>query len=144
MLKGEVIPYVSTIHKSSDFIELLKKLDDCYTERDIIRIVCYNHSAHKSKETRNYLATCPEGRFAFTPKHGSWLNMIESFFSKMTKQMLKGIRVETKEELERRIYLYFDEVNQEPVVYHWPYKMDEISVAEVIEAGIKTNEVCNS
>ena len=80
----------------------------------------------------------------FTPKHGSWLNMIEGFFSKMTKQMLKGIRVESKEELERRIYLYFDEVNREPVVYHWSYKMDEISVTEAIEAGIKTNEVCNS
>ena len=62
----------------------------------------------------------------------------------MTKQMLKGIRVESKEELERRIYLYFDEVNREPVVYHWSYKMDEISVTEAIEAGIKTNKVCNS
>lgn len=80
----------------------------------------------------------------FTPKHGSWLNMIEGFFSKMTKQMLKGIRVESKEELERRIYLYFDEINREPVVYHWSYKMDEISVTEAIEAGIKTNKVCNS
>lgn len=80
----------------------------------------------------------------FTPKHGSWLNMIDGFFSKMTKQMLKGIRVESKEELERRIYLYFDEVNREPVVYHWSYKMDDISVTEAIEAGIKTNKVCNS
>jgi len=52
--------------------------------------------------------------------------------------------LESKEELERRIYLYFDEFNQEPVVYHWSYKMDEISVTEAIEAGIKTNEVCNS
>ena len=68
----------------------------------------------------------------------------ESFFSKMTKQMLKGIRVESKEELERRIYLYFDEVNREPVIYRWSYKMDEISVVEAIEAGVKTNEVCNS
>jgi len=78
------------------------------------------------------------------PKHGSWLNMIESFFSKMTKQMLKGIRVESKEELERRIYLYFDEVNREPVVYRWLYKIDEISVVEATEAGAKGNEVCNS
>ena len=146
LLTGEAIPYVSTTHKSSDFIELLKKLDDSYSEGDIIRIVCDNHSAHKSKETRNYLATRPEGRFVFvfTPKHGSWLNMIESFFSKMTKQMLKGIRVESKEELESRIYLYFDEVNREPVVYRWSYKMDEISVVEAIEAGVKINEVCNS
>ena len=148
LLTGEAIPYVSTTHKSSDFIELLKKLDDRYSEGDIIRIVCDNHSAHKSKETRKYLATRPEGRFifvfVFTPKHGSWLNMIESSFSKMMKQMLKGIRVESKEELERRIYLYFDEVNREPVVYRWSYKMYEISVVEAIEAGVKTNEVCNS
>ena len=49
------------------------------------------------------------------------------FFSKMTKQMLRGIRVESKQELIDRIYQYFDEVNKEPVIYHWKYKMDEIS-----------------
>jgi len=143
LLTGEAIPYVSETHKSSDFIELLKKLDARYPEGDVIRIVCDNHSAHKSKETRNYLATRPEGRFVFvfTPKHGSWLNMIESFFSKMTKQMLRGIRVKSKEELEQRIYLYFEEVNREPVVYHWTYKMDEISVAEAESVGIKSNEI---
>ena len=147
LLTGEAIPYVSETHKSSDFIELLKKLDAKYPEGDVIRIVCDNHSAHKSKETRNYLATRPEGRFVFvfTPKHGSWLNMIESFFSKMTRQMLKGIRVESKEELERRIYLYFEEVNREPVVYHWTYKMEEVSVVEAVEAGVKSNEnICAS
>ena len=71
-------------------------------------------------------------KFVFTPKHGSWLNMIESFFSKMTRQMLRGIRVNTKQELEERIYKYFDEVNREPVVYHWKYKMDEISEEEAV------------
>ena len=146
LLTGEAIPVVSDTHKSSDFISLLKKLDEKYPKGDIIRIVCDNHSAHKSKETKNYLATCPEGRFVFvfTPKHGSWLNMIESFFSKMTKQMLKGIRVESKQELENRIYLYFEEVNREPVVYHWSYKLDDISVIEAQEAGIKSNEDCFS
>lgn len=146
LLTGVAIPHVSETHKSTDFIELLKKLDAMYPKGDVIRIVCDNHSAHKSKETRNWLATRPEGRFVFvfTPKHGSWLNMIESFFSKMTKQMLKEIRVESKEELERRIYLYFEEVNREPVVYHWTYKMDEISVAEAAEAGVKSNENCAS
>ena len=48
----------------------------------------------------------------------------------MTKQMLKGIRVKTKEELSKRIYQYFDEVNAEPVVFHWTYKLDEISEDE--------------
>ena len=133
LLTGIAIPYVSETHKSSDFIELLKKFDAMYPENDIIRIVCDNHSAHKSKEVKNYLRTLPQGRFifVFTPTHGSWLNMIESFFSKMTKQMLRGIRVKSKQELEGRIYRYFEELNQEPVVYHWSYKMDEIDVTEV-------------
>ena len=75
----------------------------------------------------------PEHRFkfVFTPTHGSWLNLIESFFSKMTKQMLRGIRVDSKQELIDRIYQYFDEVNKEPVIYHWKYKMDEISEEEI-------------
>lgn len=127
LLTGIAVPVVSETHKSSDFIALLKKLDEMYPEGDIIRIICDNHSAHKSKEVKNYLATRPEGRYAFvfTPKHASWLNLIECFFSKMTRQMLKGIRVKTKEELAERIYQYFDEVNAEPVVFHWTYKLDE-------------------
>lgn len=127
LLTGIAVPVVSETHKSSDFITLLKKLDEMYPEGDIIRIICDNHSAHKSKEVKNYLATRPEGRYAFvfTPKHASWLNLIECFFSKMTRQMLKGIRVKTKEELAERIYQYFDEVNAEPVVFHWTYKLDE-------------------
>ena len=68
--------------------------------------------------------------FVFTPTHASWLNMIESFFSKMTKQMLKGIRVNSKEEPSERIYRYFDEINADPIVYHWKYKMDEIDFKE--------------
>ena len=133
LLTGIAIPLVSDTHKSSDFIELLKKMNGMYPENDIIRIVCDNHSAHKSKEVKNYLRTLPSGRFVFvfTPTHGSWLNMIESFFSKMTKQMLRGIRVTSKQELEERIYKYFEEVNKEPVVYHWTYKMDDIDVTEV-------------
>lgn len=129
LLTGEAVPLVSDTHKSSDFIRFLKILDLKYPTQDTIRLILDNHSAHTSKETRDFLATMPEGRFefVFTPKHGSWLNMIESFFGKMTKQMLKGIRVKSKEELVERIYKYFKEVNSEPVVYHWTYKMDEIS-----------------
>ena len=58
--------------------------------------------------------------------------MIEGFFGKMTRQMLRGIRVGTKQELVDRIYLYFEEINQSPVVHHWKYKMDEIDAAEDI------------
>ena len=132
LLTGEAIPLVRDTHKSSDFIDFLKILDKKYPSQDTIRIILDNHSAHTSKETKRFLATMPKDRFAFvfTPKHGSWLNMIEGFFGKMTKQMLRGIRVNSKQELVDRIYQYFDEINKEAVVYHWKYKMDDIEETE--------------
>lgn len=130
---GEAIPLVSETHNSKDYIKFLKILDNKYPEGDKIRIVLDNLKVHTSEETRKYLATVP-GRFefVFTPKHGSWLNMVEGFFSKMTKQMLRGIRVKSKAELVERIYLYFNEVNAEPVVFHWKYNLDDIDVSEEI------------
>ena len=50
LLTGIAIPVVSETHKSSDFICLLKKLDEMYPEGDVIRIICDNHSAHKSND----------------------------------------------------------------------------------------------
>ena len=137
LVTGEAIPLVRETHKSSDFIAFLKILDEKYPQGDKIRLVLDNHSAHTSKETKAYLATVP-GRFefVFTPKHGSWLNMIEGFFGKMTHQMLRGIRVQSKEELANRIYKYFEEVNETPVVHHWKYKMDEIDPAESVTIGL--------
>ena len=80
-----------------------------------------------------YLNTRPDRfKFVFTPKHGSWLNIIESFFGKMFRAMLRGIRVKSKEELVQRIYQYIDEVNSDPVVYRWTYKLDEIEVQLII------------
>ena len=130
---GEAIPLVSETHNSKDYIAFLKILDDKYPKGDKIRLVLDNLKVHTSEETKQYLATVP-GRFefVFTPKHGSWLNMVEAFFRKMTKQMLRGIRVKSKTKLTDRIYLYFKEVNEEPVVFHWKYNLDDIDVSEEV------------
>jgi transposase len=131
LLTGEAIPLVSETHKSADFIEFLKILDARYPGEEKIRLIPDNHSAHTSKETRKFLEANPDRfEFVFTPTHGSWLNMIESFFSKITGQMLRGIRVSSKKELADRIYQYFDEVNEIPVVFHWKYKMNGMPSAE--------------
>ncbi len=129
---GEAIPLVSGKHGSSEYIEFLKLLDSKYPKGDKIRLILDNLKVHSSKETRKYLETVPERfEFVFTPKHGSWLNMIEGFFSKMTRQMLRGIRVKSKQELVDRIYRYFDEVNEVPVVFRWKYRLDEIDSSEL-------------
>jgi len=131
---GEAIPLVRDRHSSKEYIEFLKLLDTKYPKEDKIRLVLDNLKVHTSDETRKYLATVP-GRFefVFTPKHGSWLNLIEGFFSKLARQSLKGIRVKTKDELVERIYKYFKEINETPVVYHWKYRLDEIDPGEEVE-----------
>ena len=131
---GEAIPLVCEKHSSKEYIEFLKLLDAKYPKGDKIRLILDNLKVHTSEETRKYLATVPERfEFVFTPKHGSWLNLVEGFFSKMTRQMLKGIRVKSKDELIKRIYQYFTEINAEPVVYHWKYKLEEINLDEEVK-----------
>ena len=144
LLTGEAIPLVSNTHKSSDFVTFLKILDEKYPKGDKIRLILDNHSAHTSRETQEYLNTVP-GRFefVFTPTHGSWLNMVEGFFSKMTRQMLSGIRVGSKEELKERILKYFEEINEVPVPYKWKYRLDTIDLSEE-DVGTIVYEVVNA
>ena len=72
--------------------EIPIRLDAKYPEGDKIRLILDNHSAHTSQETQRYLNNhLGRFEFVFTPTHGSWLNLVEGFFSKLTKQMLQGI-----------------------------------------------------
>ena len=117
---GHVIAQVHDRHRSSEFTSLLKEMDAYYPSDSIIRIILDNHSAHISKETMKYLATRP-GRFLYvhTPKHGSWLNLVETLFGKMARTFLKHIRVNSKQELKERILLGIKEINASPVVHFW-------------------------
>lgn len=131
LLTGHVHGLVRNRHRSAEFIEFLKLADSKYSKNMVIRIVLDNHSAHISKETQRYLAALPN-RFDFvhTPTHGSWLNLIESFFAKMTNTFLRGIRVDSKAELVKRIEQYLSEINQTPVVFHWKYGLDSIRIEQ--------------
>jgi transposase len=125
LVTGELIGSVEERHRSREFVHFLKKLDAHYKPELRIHIVLDNHSAHISKETKSYLETVPNRfEFTFTPKHGSWLNIIEVFFAKMTKQVLRHIRVKSKAELKERIELYLKEINENPVPFRWRYGME--------------------
>ena len=117
---GHVIAQVHDRHRSSEFISLLKEMDAYYPAESTICIILDNHSAHISKETMKYLSSRP-GRFLYvhTPKHGSWLNLVETLFGKMARTFLKHIRVNSKQELKERILLGIKEINDSPVVHKW-------------------------
>lgn len=117
---GQIFGRVEDRHRSGEFIGLLQELDDHYPPDAIIRVVLDNHASHISKETLAYLATRP-GRFEYvhTPKHGSWLNLIECAFSKMARTFLRQIRVTSVADLKARIRQGIAEMNAAPVVFRW-------------------------
>jgi len=127
LLTGQVHALVMDRHRSREFVEFLKLLDAAYPPHTAIKLILDNHSAHISKETKAWLADQPAGRFelTFTPKHGSWLNLIEVFFSKLARSVLRHIRVASKQELKDRIMAAMADINQHPVVHSWSYKLDK-------------------
>ena len=127
LITGQVHALVKDRHRSREFIEFLKALDAAYPSHTAIKLILDNHSAHISKETRAWLAKQPAGRFQFifTPKHGSWLNLIEGFFSKLARSVLRHICIASKQELKNRIMAAMDEFNRHPVVHTWSYKLDQ-------------------
>src|SRR5713226_7200574 len=127
LLTGKVHALVRDRHRSREFIDFLKLLDAAYPPGTAIKLILDNHSAHISRETRAWLDARPSGRFefTFTPKHGSWLNLIEGFFSKFARSVLRHIRVTSKHELKERIMAGIDDVNRHPVIHTWSYKLAE-------------------
>ena len=120
LLNGHIIARVERRHRSVEFIGLLKDLDAFYPKGTVIRIILDNHSAHISKETRRYLDSRPNRfKYVHTPKHGSWLNLVETLFGKMARTFLKGIRVKSWNELKERILKGIAEINAAPVVHRW-------------------------
>jgi len=126
LLSGHVHALVKDRHRSREFVEFLHLLDASYPPHTAIKLILDNHSAHISKETRRWLAEQPAGRFAFvfTPKHGSWLNIIEGYFSKLARSVLRHIRVASKQELKERLLHAVSHFNRNPTVHTWSYKLD--------------------
>jgi len=117
---GHITARVERRHRSVEFTALLNDLDVRYPADCTIRIILDNHSAHISKETQSFLAAHPNRfQYVLTPKHGSWLNIVETLFGKMARTFLRHIRVRSWEELKTRILQGIAEINAAPIVHRW-------------------------
>ena len=117
---GHGLADVESRRRSREFIALLERLRAHCPQDAVIRVVLDSHSARVSRETMACPATRP-GRFecVHTPRHGSWLNLIECAFSKMARTFLRHIRVDSVDELKARILQGIDEMNEAPVQFRW-------------------------
>ena len=107
-------------HRSREFVELLGALDAKRPEGHAMRLVPGDHSVHRSRETRAWLEGHP-GRFGMVsaPRHGSWPDVIEGFFGKMARQVLRHIRVRSPGEPGERIEPCLREADASPVPHRW-------------------------
>ncbi|MCK5848685.1 MAG: IS630 family transposase [Caldisericia bacterium] len=133
LVTGHIHMNIKERHRSREFVSFLSELDEYYPENIEIKIILDNHSVHTSRETRAYLKE-HSGRFTFifTPTHASWLNLIEVFFSKLQRCFLKNMRVKSKEEFIQRCNAYIEELNKEPVIFRWKYKMDKMDQYDML------------
>ena len=84
-------------------------------------------SARTPAEARRH-PPCAPGLLGFVsaPGHGSWPDLVEGLLSKTARQMLRGIRVSSKDEPEERILRHLEEARAEPVVYRWRWNLSDM------------------
>jgi transposase len=141
MLTGNVVGDCKEKHKSSDFIAFLKKLDKKCEKGKTLHIILDNYSAHKSKETNEYLAAHTE-RFSlhFIPTHSSWLNMVERWFSEITSKRIRRESWDSVQELVKAIKEFITTWNKSKRKFVWTKSAPQIldSIAKAKDAyGVK-------
>jgi transposase len=129
MLTGNVKGKMNKEHKSKDFIAFLKKLDRECANGKVLHIILDNYSAHKSKETNEYLAReNVKDRFVlhFIPTHSSWLNMVERWFAEITNKRIRRESWESVEQLVKAIREYIRAWNKSGRKFVWTKKAETV------------------
>lgn len=118
---GTVHPKIITRNDSVTFIEFLTELADTVDPTLKIHLILDNGSSHTSKQTRRWLAEHPRFTVTYTPCHASWLNMIEIFFSILTRRMLRRGDFASRDDLIGKITTFIQTYNRSAKPFRWTY-----------------------
>jgi transposase len=105
-------------HTEADFLAFLKLVARRYRGRPL-HIILDNSSTHSTPAVQGWLARHPHVQFHFTPKGASWLNMVEAWFSILTRKSVRRGSFDTVRALVRHIERYIDEWNSHPTPFIW-------------------------
>lgn len=129
---GEVIGICRRRKRQLEFIELLEAIDRATPpSTTAIHVVCDNVITHKGKLVRAWLAKHPRFQFHFTPVHCSWMNQVEQWFSILQRKRLKVSNFTDLQDLERKIFAFIDEWNEEAAPFNWTKKSFDKTLAKV-------------
>lgn len=123
---GRVIGKCFRRHRAKEFIRFLNEIDNNVPAALDIHLILDNYATHKTPEVKRWLLRNPRFQLHFTPTKSSWLNLVESFFSLLSRRKLKrGVHRSTLA-LEKDIRSFLDGHNDEPTPYVWSKTADQI------------------
>jgi transposase len=118
---GTVHPKIITRNDSDTFIEFLTELAETVEPTRKIHLILDNGSSHTSKQTKKWLSEHPRFTVTYTPCHASWLNMIEIFFSIMTRRILRRGDFPSRDDLIEKITTFIQTYNRTAKPFRWTY-----------------------
>jgi transposase len=118
---GEVSAMPSKTRNRFDLLRFLDQLEaEIPAGRQVIAI-SDNLSTRTTQEVNEWLAAHPRWRFAFTPKHASWLNQVEIFFSILARRLLKRGAFASETDLATQMLAFVENYNQTARPFQWTY-----------------------
>lgn len=122
---GSVIGACRDRHTGADFLRFLNVLSRRYRSRDL-HVILDNSSTHKTAEVQAWQTAHPRVHFHFTPTGASWLNMVEAWFSILTRKSVRRGSFDTVSALVKHIEQYIDRWNAAPTPFVWTREPAEI------------------
>ena len=113
-------------HRHSEFIRFLNAVERQVPAGKVIHAVLDNYATHKHPRVLAWLARHPRWTFHFTPTSASWLNAVENFFSKMTRQRIRRGVFRSVVDLQAAINAYLAEHNASPKPFLWTKSAEAI------------------
>jgi transposase len=103
-----------------DFMAFLEQLEAEIPAGQRVIAILDNLSTHKTKDVEDWLAEHPRWRFVFTPKHASWLNQVECFFSILARRLRHGAFTGS-EDLATQMLAFVEHYNLTAQPFKWTY-----------------------
>jgi transposase len=122
---GKVVDACYDRHRHQEFLRFLKQVAKAYP-RVRLHIVCDNYATHKHPKVRAWLERHPRITLHFTPTTASWLNLVEAFFSILTRQAIHRGTFTSVPDLIAAIETYIDAYNQRCQPFVWTKTADDI------------------
>ena len=118
---GEVSGMPSKTRDRFDLLRFLYQLEAEIPQGQQVIAITDNLSTRTTQEVEDWLEAHPRWRFVFTPKHASWLNQVEIFFSIIARRLLKHGAFESEEDLARQMLAFLEVYSQTATPFQWTY-----------------------